>query len=239
MVPARGWGQGRCGLAPGRRFAVLSATAACHSGGAGTLQALKSPLVGLGAGLLQAVGALHLHCRCSECWQGHASPWPACASTHGSWGGHITHWAGAEALCGDSLCLRCLVPAGLTPPEPPLLLPWGAGITGMRGPSLQGVRGSSTPGGSPAPRGPSGTEGALALLGKGRAVPRDKAPPGPRTLLSLAATEELGTRGAGRALVSKCVCRRNRLRAPAAEPRSMATPRGLIFLVTAWQPEVI
>lgn len=32
---------------------------------------------------------------------------------------------------------------------------------------------------------------------------------------------------------------RNRLQAPAAEPCSMATRLGLIFLVTAWQPEVI
>lgn len=61
-------------------------------------------------------------------------------------------------------------------------------------------------------------------------------------LRSLAATEEpgreeLGIRGAGRASVGKCW--RNRHQASAAEPRSMATLSRLIFLVTAWQPEVI
>lgn len=72
--PAQGWGQGRHRLAPGRQFAVLWATAACRSQGAGARQALKFPLVGLGASSWKIVGVPHLHCRLAECWQGHASP---------------------------------------------------------------------------------------------------------------------------------------------------------------------
>lgn len=116
--------------------------------------------------------------------------------------------------------------------------PWGEGVTGVRGIVPAACSELERPVGL------SSMEGVLALLGKGRAVTRDKGPLAPHMLRSLAATEEpgrgeLGTRGAGSALVGKRVCWRNQLRAPAAEPRSMATLRGLIFLVTAWQPAVI
>lgn len=74
--------------------------------------------------------------------------------------GDVTRWAGAEALCGASLCLRCPVPAGQTPPKPPLLLP-ARGLGEMvRGTVPAGRPELQHPWGSPARRGPgSGGEG--------------------------------------------------------------------------------
>lgn len=218
MVPSAGWGTGT--LRAGSWRAICCATAACWVGvGEPSGNPLGCLLVGLGAGSWQSpVSAL-------PAGRVLTRPWSPLASTcqHPRQPGDVTHPAGAEAVRGDSPCLRCPVPAGQTPPQPPLLLPaHGLGkmaSPGRGAPSLQGTLSPGAPWGSPARRG--------LWLCRERAVPRDKGSAGTTRVVLPRHHRGAGAREAGEARCRQGLGRQTRLpKESASGSRSQAPLHG-------------